>query len=362
MDPGKISVLIVDDSATARLALRRALASEASLEIVAELGDAKAALAFLAGRRVDLIVMDVFLGRADGIELTRQIMRRHPTPILIVTGADATDAGLVFRAVEAGALELVAKPPGPGAPDHARACRRLARRVKSLAGVPVVTHTRPERATRPPRAWPSRARALSPGLVVVGASTGGPPVVQTVLRALPRPFPLPIVIVQHVAEGFDRSMVSWLSQSTEHRVEVCDAAQLPEPGRVLVAPAGRHLRLVAGGRAVPFDGPERDYQRPSVDVVFESAAAVFGAAVVGVLLTGMGRDGVAGLAALRRVEALTIAQSPETCAVSGMATIAVERGLADHTLDPVEIAALLSELVTPRVTPARVTPEENRHA
>jgi two-component system, chemotaxis family, protein-glutamate methylesterase/glutaminase len=338
-------VVIVDDSATARESLSRALRGAEGFEVVGAASHAAEALALVERLRPSIVTIDVCLGAEDGVELARRMMDRRPVPILIVTGFDPGDPGLAFRAIQAGALEVLPKLPAATRPEYPHERQRLLRTLAALSAVPLVTrHARA--APGPPSPPPRR---LPPGrgeLVVVGASTGGPPVLQAILGALPRPFPVPIVIVQHIADGFAETLAEWLGHATGHDMRVCNEPRCLEPGVVYLAPGRSHVRVTSARALALVDEPPRHYQKPSIDVLFESvAASSFGPVTVGVLLTGMGRDGAAGLARLAAGGAVAIVQSPESCVIDSMPQSALAMGVAAAELDPAAIARTLPVLV-----------------
>jgi two-component system chemotaxis response regulator CheB len=333
-------VLIVDDSATAREALTRAIEGEKGFEVVGATARADEAMRLVTRRRPDVVTVDVFLGEEDGVDLAVRIMTERPTPILIVTGVNPRDPSLAFRAIRAGALDVLPKLPAPTHPDYPYERQRLLRALSALAGVPVVT-----RHERRPSSRQIEAPCAPTRLVVIGASAGGPPVLQEILKA--SPIPVPIAVVQHIADGFVGTLADWLASATGRRVRVCDREMDLEPGVAVLAPAGAHLALTSAGTLAPMVAPPRNHQRPSIDVLFESAAQWLGPRAVGVLLSGMGRDGAAGLSRLREAGAFTIAQSPATCAVDGMPLCAIELGAACAELAPADIAASLVRLAPP---------------
>ncbi len=337
-----VRVLIVDDSPTARLALARALSEDASdIVIVGEAANAKEALAAIDRLSPDLVTMDVHLGAEDGIQLAAQIMGHHPVPILIVTGVDARNPGLAFRAMQAGALDVVPKLPGPHHPAYAGERQRLRRLTRALAIVPVATRHRP----------PPRPMTTSPPMphgrcevVLIGASTGGPLALQALLASLERPFPLPIAIVQHVSEGFGEMLGTWLATTTGHRVFTAKSRHVPQPGDVILAPDNAHLVVPGRGLLAVREGPPRNFQRPCIDLLFETAAPAYGAHVTALLLTGMGRDGTAGLRALRDAGARTFAQDPSTCVVDSMPQSAISLGAATAVMSIDHMASALTVL------------------
>jgi two-component system chemotaxis response regulator CheB len=349
------NVLIVDDSATARLALRWALESDPEIRVVGEAADRAEALELVAELEPDLVTMDVMLRHDDGIDVAAALMTGSPVPILIVTGRDLRDPQLVYQTMEAGALDVFPKLPVATSPEYDPQRRRLVRLVKALAGVHVVRR-RPRRASRPERGPLPVPRPLGGvcEVALLGASTGGPPVLAQLLERIPAPAPLPIVVVQHMAMGFAEGFASWLSAATRHCTRIVEKACSLEPGVVYLAPSDRHLVFTARQSLGLSDEAPRFYQRPSVDVLFETAAVAVGGAAIAVLLTGMGRDGAAGLAALKRAGAYTIAQEPASCAVASMPETAIAAGAVEVVLPPDELAqALATAVVASAKLPSR---------
>ena len=231
----RVRVLVVDDSPTARLALREALRQDPSIEVVGEASHARAALEAAQRLRPDLITMDVYMKGPSGLEATAEIMHTVPTPILVVTGVDPTEPSLVYEAMQAGALEVCGKLPGPSTAAYPARRDELVRLVRCLARVPVVR--RRYNSVPPPRAETPRpprtpAASVAPQLVAVGASTGGPPVVCALLRALPATVKAPVALVQHMAGGFLGGFAEWLEGQTRRRVELIGRRTALEPGVV----------------------------------------------------------------------------------------------------------------------------------
>ncbi|MCC6558168.1 MAG: response regulator [Polyangiaceae bacterium] len=334
-------VLIVDDSPTAREALARAIEGEKGFEVVGATGRTDEAMRLIESRRPDVVTVDVFLDEEDGVELAARIMAERPTPILIVTGVSPRDPSLAFRAIRAGALDVFPKLPARTHPDYPYERQRLLRALSALAGVPMVTRRALSYDGLPSPAWSDEPRAPT-RLVAIGASTGGPPVLHEILKA--SPIPVPVALVQHIADGFVETLAGWIASTTGRRVRVCDREVSLEPGTVIFAPARAHLAVTPAGTLAPVDGPPRNHQKPSIDVLFESAAQWLGSRAVGVLLSGMGSDGAAGLSRLRSAGALTIIQSLPTCAVDSMPRRALELGAACAELAPDAIAARLRRL------------------
>lgn len=346
-----IRVLVVDDSLVARQLLVHVLAQDARIDVVGEAHDGADAVAAARSLKPDVIVMDIHLPGIDGFAATRQIMETCPTRIVMATAtSDPHEVAATFRAIEAGALAVLPKPVGPAHPGFAATAAELVRTVTLMAEVPVVRRwPRPDAATPPPllplpiRVEPHDGAAVR--LVAVGASTGGPIALQRLLAGLPREFPVPVAIVQHIADGFVEGLAGWLTDSTRFPVRVARQGELLRAGYAYLAPDGCHLEVRADGSAALVDTAREHGVRPSVSVLFRSVAAAFGASAVGVLLTGMGRDGARELAALRQAGAVTIAQDRASSVVHGMPAEAIRLGGAMHVLAPDEIAQALVGLV-----------------
>jgi two-component system chemotaxis response regulator CheB len=340
----KKRVLIVDDSASARFALRRLLEGSSAFEVVAEAQNEAEAVELSVSLRPDLVTMDVYLAGDDGLRATREIMTNAPTAVVVVTGLDARRANLAFRATEVGALDVLEKPSSVADERAEHQRRRFLAALVTLSQVPLLGANRRVVTPMPDPPLPFRAAPDRTPLVALGASTGGPSVLFRILKALPAPFPAPIVIVQHIEAGFGPSFVEWLS-STGHAVELVTSPARTLPGHVFVAPDDAHLRISRDGMLTPVAGAPRGFQRPSIDELFESLALVRGRGTFAALLTGMGEDGAAGLLDLARHGAETAAQAPASCIVASMPEAAIRRGAARFVLDPEGLARALRAFV-----------------
>jgi two-component system chemotaxis response regulator CheB len=341
----KKRVLIVDDSPSARLALRRVLEG-AGFEIAGEATCVTQALTSARTLSPDLVTMDMQLGDEDGLEAARAIMLEVPTPIVIVTGLERS--GLAFRATEVGALDVLSKPPLGADERSARARQRFVAALSALSEVKLIgTRRRSSSPAASIDTIPRRSPSLPP-LCLLGASTGGPTVLRTVLQALPNPFPGAIVIVQHIEVGFGPSFAAWLEGAAGHPTRLVTSPELLREGTVYVAPDHAHLCYSVGDVVRPIPGEPRRFQRPSIDVFFESIPVWRAPSTVAAILTGMGDDGAAGLLRLRRHGALTLVQSPESCVVGAMPEAALALGAASRqvSLERLgrEITRLMAEL------------------
>ena len=350
-----IQVLVVDDSPVATELLRHVLESDPQIKVARCAKNGAEAIAALAATRPDVITMDIEMPGMNGFEATRVIMETQPVPVVIVSASfDPADVAKAFDAMEAGAVAALEKPRGPGHPDHEAAARQLVATIKAMAGVRVVKrwprarHAARTSAVATPPLPAVQTREQTIRIVGIGASTGGPPVLQTILAALPKPLPVAIVIVQHISAGFSQGLADWLAQSAGLPVQIARDGESIAAGHVYLAPDGMQTRIETRGRiSCVADLPENG-MRPAASCLFRSLAENFGPAAAGVLLTGMGRDGADGLKLMRERGAVTFAQDKESSVIHGMPGAAIELGAAVHILSPERIAAVLADLIAPR--------------
>lgn len=341
----KTRVLVVEDSLTVRKRIVEVLAADPGLEVVGEADDGKRGIELCQSLRPDVVTLDMMLPTMSGLAATEFIMAYCPTPILIVSAS--TNRGELFKTYEAlaaGALDVLDKPQGNEPNDTWE--RKLVSTVKLIARVKVITHPRGRLAPRSPLSDGAGSLPLVQQangrlrVIAIGTSTGGPAALLEILRGLPRNFPLPILLVIHIGELFAETFAEWLEGQCPLRVSFArdgEPVQAIGEGRVLMAPPGRHL-VVHQGKLRLTEDPERHSCRPSVDVLFESLAREIGSEVAACLLTGMGKDGAEGLAALRRAGGRTIAQDEKTATVFGMPREAILLGAAEQIL-PLEAIA-----------------------
>jgi two-component system chemotaxis response regulator CheB len=349
----KINVLVVDDSRVARLLLVHLLEADPQILVAGAVNDGQAALDFVIQNKPDVVVMDIHMPHLDGFEATRRIMESEPMPIIICTATtDTKEVATTFRMMEAGAVACVAKPVTREHPDFEKLATNLLQTVKLMSEVKVVRRWPRSRLAAPPASAVQLAESkIAPAgfrLIGIGASTGGPPVLQTILASLPKDFPVPILIVQHIARGFLPGLVEWLNQTTGWQVHVAAHGTCPLPGHAYLAPDDFHMGVTASGRIILSQEEPENGLRPAVSYLFRSLVEACGPNAVGVLLTGMGKDGAPELKLMKDGGATTIAQDRESSVVHGMPGEAINLGGATHVLSAEKIAAMLSTLVRRR--------------
>lgn len=353
-----IRVLVVDDSLTSRKLLRAVLETAPDLQVCGEAGNGLEATHAVLALRPDVIVMDINMPVMDGYEATMRILEGTSVPIVICSGAwGAGEAVNSLKALEAGAVTALAKPQGPGAADFAETSAKFVRTVRAMSEVRVVRRRYRKSPTPPSSPWthfaagnglgrldPNASRLPGLEMVAIGVSTGGPPVLKLILSGLAKPVPVPIVIVQHISQGFLPSMTAWLANEVGMPVRILSAGEQLLPGTVYFAPDHHHLGICGGIARLDTTTPAENSLRPSISYLFRSLAAGYGARAVGILLTGMGTDGAAALKQMREAGALTVVQDRESAVVYGMPGEAVKLGAAQYVLTPEEISQALNSL------------------
>ena len=343
-----INVLVVEDSRVIRDYLVYVLGSDPELRISDAVCSGEEALASVEKHRPDVILMDIHLPGIDGFETTRRIMSSDPVPIVICTSTARFDQmHTAMQALEAGALTVIKKPGGFGDPNAEAETAAVIGSLKLMSEIKLVRrwHQSPAPASIAAAPAPGDSICHDVAMVAIGASTGGPPAVLEILSGLPPGFPVPVLVVQHITDGFTASLVDWLASVSRLPVHLAAEGDIPLPGHVYMAPDGHHMRVGPGGeirtkRDEPVNG-----LRPSVGVLFRSVIERYGRRSAGVLLTGMGRDGADELKAMADSGGLTIAQDEESCVVFGMPGEAGRLGAARFVLPPGKIAELLASVV-----------------
>ncbi len=360
MSGARTRVLVVDDSAFMRKLIPAILARDPSLEVAGTAMDGVFALQKMERLRPDVVTLDLDMPRMDGLEALRQLVEQHAVPVLVLSAHTQKGARLTLQALELGAVDFLAKPRGTDPGGLEDLADELIRKVKMAARVsPRSLHCGmriaecgtqpaappiPHSAIRTPHSKPA---ATAEDVLAIGISTGGPQALSYLLPQLPRDYPAGILVVQHMPQGFTRLFADRLAQIAALEVREAQDGDLVMPGRVLVAPGNQHLsvfRKRLGVVAAVTEGPSVNRHRPSVDVLFGSVAAAYGARATGLLMTGMGDDGADGLAQIKAAGGTTLAQSEESCVVAGMPRAAVERGCVDRVVPLEDLARTLLEL------------------
>src|SRR5713226_3087369 len=342
----RVRVLVVDDSALMRKLIPAILARDPSIEVVGTAMDGAFALKKIEELRPDVVTLDLEMPRMDGMETLRLIMLRAPLPVILFSTHSKEGAYSTFKALALGAIDFVAKPKDAAAGHLDVIADQLIEKIKVAKRAGRSKPAAPAIADVPPPKKGSRA-ALPPNrLIAIGISTGGPNALQFLLSHIPAEFPASTVVVQHMPEGFTEMFARRLDECCAIDVQEAKSGDLLVAGRVLICPGNRHImvrRMPRGDIAVLSDGPAVNGHRPSADVLFHSVAQEFGLTAVGVIMTGMGDDGAEGLGAIKSAGGMTLAQSEDTCVVSGMPHAAIQKG---HVTKVVPLDGLGAYLVS----------------
>ena len=346
-----INVLIVDDSAVVRQHLKDVLESDKDIRVMGTAKDGEEAVRFVQEKKPDVITMDINMPNMNGFEATRKIMETNPVPIVIVTASyDRSDVEKSFHSMEAGALAIIEKPFGEGHPHSKETQNDLVQTVKLMSEVKVVRRWKRERERQSEaidkkvsdKGLKKRDKKIK--IVAIGASTGGPPIIQTILSGLKKGYSAPILVVQHISKGFLEGLVEWLRQSTGLPVHIAKHGEELLPGHIYFARDDYHLGVDKDGRLRLSREEIENGLRPSVSYLFRSIINSFDGEAVGILLTGMGKDGAMEMKMMKDNGAVTIAQDRESSVVYGMPGEAVRLDGATYVLSPEEIAQTLEAL------------------
>ena len=345
-EKSRIRVVVADDSKVMRALLTAMIEDSEDFDVVGIAENGREVVDLAQELRPDVILMDVHMPEMDGHAATRQIMETVPTPVVMISASlRASEVSLSFEALRAGALTIMDKPVDPLSPRHEEAAKELRRTLRLMSEVRVVHRRRMGAALESDN---GQMETLASGrrveIVAVASSTGGPSALSTMLEALPAPASVPIVIVQHISEGFVEGLAAWLSKRARHHVMVARDQQELTPGRVWLAPDGGHLVVNSARRLLVSAPSVGDHICPSGDRLLASVAAAYGSKAMGVVLTGMGSDGAAGLLEIARRQGITAAQGEESCVVYGMPRKAVEIGAASNVGSPSEIGDLIARV------------------
>jgi two-component system chemotaxis response regulator CheB len=353
------TVLIVDDSFTAREYLKYILHSTGDFQVVGMAEDGEDAIEKVKSTHPDVVIMDFYMPKMNGNEATRKIMESYPVPIVAVSATWFPElVREAFLAMEAGAVAAIGKPRGTNSHQSDSTIEKFLQTVKLMSEIKVVRRLPKYQKAEARSPEPNKRGAHASGgiakpksldseieIVAIGASTGGPPVIETILSNLPEQFLSPILIVQHISDGFLDGMVEWLSNNTHFPVHIPGNGDQVLPGHAYYAPCGFHMGVTRKGRIILSKDPPEKSLRPAVSYLFRSVAEAFGRKAVGVLLTGMGADGAFELKMMKDKGAITIAQDRTSSVVHGMPGEAIKLGGVEYVLSPQDIATLLVRLV-----------------
>ena len=357
-----IRILVVDDSAFMRKAISMMLEEDADVRVVDTARDGLEAIEKVKRLRPDLVTMDIEMPRMDGITALKRIMAEHPVPVMMISSLTEEGAQATVEALQAGAVDFIPKQMSYVSLEISKIKAELIEKVKSIVGSRSRLFRRGRSAYGAGTSGGARPAVTGPPLrchgvrlLAIGVSTGGPFALQKVIPVLPKDFPIPVVIVQHMPPHFTRSLAERLNTLSALRVAEAAPSMRVEPGMVLIAPGGRHLIFRASKLGVIVATPEEPstvLHRPSVDVMFRSACQAYDGRVLALVMTGMGKDGLEGAQQIKQRGGKVVAQSEETCVVYGMPKVVVEAGLADAVLSLDDLATALTKAVGRRINPA----------
>jgi two-component system chemotaxis response regulator CheB len=345
----KIRVLVVDDSAFVRRALIRMFEKSPVIQVIDVAADGEMALDLVKKLRPDVITLDIRMPVLDGLKALERIMRERPTPVVMLSSLTEKGGENTLKALELGAVDFIDKSSAGGPMDISALAEELASKIQIAAQVDVekllLSPGIPVNIGSPPMDIPNREGTE---VVLIGTSTGGPPALQTILSNIPSGFPCPILIVQHMPVGFTASLAERLDRISPIPVHEAVDGEPVFPGRAYIAPGGKHMKISrCGGRLyIRLDlTPEEALHRPSVDALFESAATVCGNKCLAVVLTGMGRDGAIGAAALKKAGARVVAETAETARVFGMPKAVIEAVQVDSLIPLSQVAETIVRMI-----------------
>lgn len=349
-----IKVFLVEDSPVALTILQRVLNSTSEIKIVGTAKNGLIALEEIPKSNPDIVCTDLLMGKMDGLELTKQLMAFHPVPILVISQVVTdNDTKKIGQLMEAGVLDVFPKPKTGFIQDYEKQQQGLIEKIKLLSGVKVFSKSKKALiAPKIEKPEPIKlefnqdfASKKNYKIVSIGVSTGGPSTLRSIFQQLPHNFPLPIVCIQHISEGFLDSLIDWLNLESPLKIKVAEIGELPLPGKVYFAPEKYHLELDNQGKFNYSDAEPVNSHRPSVTHTFNAIANFYGKNTIGILLTGMGKDGALGMKKINHFGGMTIAQDKATSIIFGMPQEAINIGVVQKVLPLSKIPIELMNLV-----------------
>ncbi len=344
-----IRVILVEDSSIALTILKRILDSSPEIEVVGTASTGVEGLDLIPKVNPDVICTDLHMPKMNGLEFTKEVMASYPRPILVISASVLEDdVENIFNLLEAGAVDIFPKPRSGQLQDYESMQQPLINKIKVLSGIKVFTRRKHSSTIQKPQTliqnveinnYPKHKKHIHPFKIVgIGASTGGPQALSEIFSQLPKDFPLPIICVQHISQGFLQGFIDWLSNNCLLPIEIAKSGLYPKPGKIYFPLEGHHLQISPTGSFMCSKSPPVLGHRPSVTVTFKSLASYYGKGVIGILLTGMGKDGAEGLLKISESGGFTIAQNEATSIVFGMPHEAIKLGAADEILPIEQIA------------------------
>ena len=345
-----IKVFLVEDSPIALTILQRVLGSSSEIEIIGTASNGISALKHIPRLQPDVVCTDLLMAQMDGLELTQKLMAQFPRPILVISDVvTANDTQKVSQLLDAGVVDVFPKPETGFLEDYEQQRETLIQKLKVLSGVKVFTkinYFKPQSNLSQQNQNQAR-KSLSPNkitdyqIIAIGVSTGGPSALETILSKLPGNFPLPLVCTQHISVGFLDSLIHWLSLECKLKVKIAELGEKPLPGTIYFAPEKYHLEIDDRGSFCYSQAPSFNSHCPSATIMMQSLVKFYGKSMIGILLTGMGKDGVLGMQEIYRCGGLTIAQDEASSVIFGMPQEAINLGVVQQVLPVEEIAPFL---------------------
>ncbi len=341
-----IKVLVVDDSLIIQQLIADMLNSDKDIKVIGVVSSGESAIRFIDKNKPDIITMDIIMPGMGGFEAIKRIMEINPVPIIVITGlSNSENINKTFQAMEAGAVSVIEKPLGIKSDNFEEISQNVIEMVKLMSEIKVVKRKANYNRVKPKFSSQFKNTFRNVKLVVIGVSTGGPPVLQTIFSKLPENIKIPILVVQHIVPGFINGLIDWLSKVTKYPIHIAEQGEKALPGHIYFAPDGFHMEIKPNNKIFLSNAEKENGLKPSVSHLFRSAANYYGKDVMGILLTGMGKDGAEELKLLKDKGALTIVQDKESSVVYGMPGEAVKIGAETYILSPEKIVELLKKIL-----------------